>query len=75
MDSISKCWVSELCGELDEPVERWRNRPLEGSHPYIWVDATYVKARQEDGCAISVAVVISGRVNGETGNERCWAST
>ena len=48
MGGISKSRVSELCEELDEEVERFRNRPLEGAYPYVWVDATYVKARQ--GC-------------------------
>jgi putative transposase len=57
MEGISKSRVSDLCKELDEQVERFRNRPLEGSHPYLWIDATYVKARQ-DGRVVSVAVVI-----------------
>ena len=48
MGGISKSRVSELCEELDEEVERFRNRPLEGPYyPYVWVDATYVKARQD----------------------------
>ncbi len=34
MDGISKSRVSELCGRLDEEVERFRNRPLEGTYPY-----------------------------------------
>lgn len=63
---ISKSRVSELCEELDEEVERFRNRPLEGDYPYIWIDATYVKARQ-DGRVASVAVVIAVGVKGETG--------
>jgi putative transposase len=65
MRGISKSWVSELCEELDEEVERFRGRPLEGSYPYVWVDATYLKARQ-DGRVASVAVVIAVGVNGET---------
>jgi len=40
MGGISKSRVSELCEELDEEVERFRNRPLEGSYSYVWVDAT-----------------------------------
>ncbi len=48
MGGISKSRVSKLCEELDEEVERFRNRPLEGSYPYMWIDATYVKARQDD---------------------------
>jgi transposase-like protein len=66
MDGISKSRVSELCEELDEEVERFRNRPLEGSYPYVWVDATYVKARQE-GRVASVAVVIAVGVKAQTG--------
>jgi len=35
MGGISKSRVSELCEELDEEVERFRGRPLEGSYPYV----------------------------------------
>jgi putative transposase len=66
MTGISKSRVSELCEELDEEVERFRNRPLEGPYPYVWVDATYLKARQ-DGRVASTAVVIAVGVNGESG--------
>ena len=66
MEGISKSRVSELCEELDEEVERFRSRPLEGPYPYVWVDATYVKARQ-DGKVGSTAVVIAVGVNGESG--------
>jgi putative transposase len=66
MTEISKSRVSELCEELDEEVERFRSRSLEGSYPYVWVDATYVKARQ-DGHVASTAVVIAVGVNAQTG--------
>jgi len=66
MGGISKSQVSRLCEELDEEVERFRNRPLEGAYPYVWVDATYVKSRQ-DGRVVSVAVVIAVGVKGDTG--------
>ena len=70
MGGISKSRVSELCEELceelDGEVERFRNRPLEGSYPYVWVDATYVKARQ-DGRVVSAAVVIAVGVKAQTG--------
>jgi putative transposase len=66
MGGISKSRVSELCEELDEEVERFRSRPLEGSYPYIWVDATYLKARQ-DGRVSSTAVVIAVGVNAKSG--------
>lgn len=66
MTGISKSRVSELCEELDEEVGRFRNRPLEGPYPYVWLDATYLKARQ-DGRVASVAVVIAIGANGRTG--------
>lgn len=66
MGGISKSRVSELCEQLDAEVERFRGRPLEGSYPYVWIDATYVKARQ-DGRVASVAVVIAVGVNARTG--------
>jgi putative transposase len=66
MTGISKSRVSELCGELDEEVERFRNRALEGPYPYIWLDATYPKNRQ-DGRVASTAVVIAVGVKGDTG--------
>lgn len=40
MQGISKSQVSRLCQELDEEVERFRHRPLDGLHPYVWLDAT-----------------------------------
>jgi len=66
MTGISKSRVSELCEELDEEVERFRSRPLEGAYPYVWIDATYLKARQ-DGRVASVAVVIAVGVQAQTG--------
>jgi hypothetical protein len=67
MEGISKSRLSELCEQLDEEVERFRGRPLEeGSYPYLWIDATYLKARQ-DGRVASVAVVIAVGVKAKTG--------
>jgi putative transposase len=66
MEGISKSQVSRLCEELDDEVERFRDRPLEGPYPYVWLDATYVKARQ-DGQVVSVAVVIAVGVNAKSG--------
>ncbi len=47
MEGISKSQVSRLCGEIDERVQTFLNRPIEGEWPYIWLDATYVKARRD----------------------------
>jgi transposase-like protein len=46
MSGISKSQVSRLCGEIDDKVQTFLNRPLEGDWPYVWLDATYVKVRQ-----------------------------
>ena len=64
MSGISKSQVSRLCGEIDEKVATFLNRPLEGDWPYVWLDATYVKARR-DGRIVSVAVIIAVGVNGD----------
>jgi transposase-like protein len=62
MSGISKSQVSRLCGEIDDKVKTFLNRPLEGDWPYIWLDATYVKVRQA-GRIVSVAVIIAVGVN------------
>ena len=62
MDGISKSQVSRLCAEIDERVQAFLNRPIEGSWPYLWIDATYVKVRQA-GRIVSVAVIIAVGVN------------
>ena len=58
MTGISKSQVSRLCAELDAEVERFRTRRLTGPYPYIWLDATFVKVR-EQGRVVSQAVVIA----------------
>lgn len=58
LQGISKSQVSRLCRELDAEVERFRQRRLEGPYPYIWLDATFVKVREE-GRVVSQAIVIA----------------
>ena len=62
MTGISKSQVSRLCVEIDERVNAFLERPIEGDWPYLWIDATYVKVR-EAGRIISVAVIIAVAVN------------
>jgi putative transposase len=62
MSGVSKSEVSRLCGELDERVGAFLDRPIEGDWPYLWIDATYVKAR-EAGRIVSVAVIVAVAVN------------
>ncbi|GAC1532975.1 MAG: IS256 family transposase [Thermoleophilaceae bacterium] len=59
---VSKSQVSRLCGEIDERVNAFLDRPIEGDWPYLWLDATYVKVR-EAGRIVSVAVTIAVGVN------------
>ena len=58
MTGISKSQVSRLCQELDAVITQFRTRRLTGPYPYLWLDATFVKARHE-GRVVSVAVVIA----------------
>jgi putative transposase len=64
MTGISKSEVSRLCGEIDERVNAFLDRPIEGDWPYLWIDATYVKVRRS-GRIVSVAVIIAIGVNTE----------
>jgi putative transposase len=64
MGGISKSQVSRLCTEIDERVNAFLTRPLEGDWPYLWIDATYVKSR-EAGRIVSKAVIIAVAVNTE----------
>jgi len=59
MTGISKSQVSRLCEEIDERVDEFLDRPIEGDWPYLWIDATCVKVRQS-GRIVSVATIICG---------------
>jgi transposase-like protein len=54
-----------VCQGLDEVVTGFRTRALEASYPYLWLDALYVKVRQNHRI-VSMAVVIAIGVR-ETG--------
>src|SRR4051794_3354077 len=63
---ISKSTVSKLCKDIDERVNAFLGRPLEGEWPYLWPDAPHAKAgdggRIVPGAAIiAVAVDAEGR--------------
>lgn len=59
---VSKSEVSRLVEEIDGRVNAFLNRPIEGEWPYLWIDATYVKAR-EGGRIVSTATIIAVGVN------------
>jgi putative transposase len=62
---VSRSEVSRICALLDEQVEAFRQRPLEGEYPYLWVDAKVEKVR-DGGRVVHKAVVIAHGVH-ETG--------
>lgn len=64
LNGISKSQVSKLCKDIDERVNVFLSRPLEGDWPYVWLDATYLKLR-EGGRVVSVAAIIAVAVNTE----------
>jgi transposase-like protein len=63
-EGVSKSQVSRLCGEIDERVNAFLTRPIEGDWPYIWLDATYIKVRR-DHRIVSTAVIIAVGVNSD----------
>jgi len=82
---ISKSEVSRICAGLDEQVDAFRNRPLEGSYPYLWLDAKVEKVR-DGGRVVRKALVLAYAVHesgyrevigldvGEAETEAFWRS-
>src|ERR1700737_3965086 len=64
MTGMSKSQVSRLGTEIDEKIAAFLHRPIEGDWPYLWIDATYVKVRQ-NGHIVSVAAIIAVGVNND----------
>jgi len=52
---ISRSEVSRICAGLDEQVEAFRSRPLEGRYPYLWLDAKVEKVRDGGQLVVSDA--------------------
>jgi putative transposase len=62
---VSKSEVSRICASLDADVAAWRTRPLDAQAlPYVFLDATYCKARVA-GRVVSQAVVIATGVSAD----------
>ncbi|EAR51528.1 transposase [Oceanicola granulosus HTCC2516] len=64
---ISKSQVSRLCEEIDDRVDAFLIRPIDGEWPCLWIDATCLKVRR-GGRIVSVAVTIA--VGANTGGRR-----
>jgi putative transposase len=62
---ISKSEVSRIAGLLDEQVQAFRERPLEGRYPYVFVDAKVEKVR--DGGRVARKCLVVAHAVHETG--------
>jgi len=61
--SVSKSLVSNLTKSLDPVINEWRNRPLNTLYyPYVYVDALYIKVRENDK-VVSKSVHVACGVN------------
>jgi putative transposase len=60
LSGISKSAVSRLCAGLDEQVRLFRERPLEGAYPYLWLDAKVERVREPGGVRHKALVVAYG---------------
>ena len=54
---LSKDQVSRMCRGLDEQVQAFRERPLDGAYPYLWLDAKIEKVREAGGVRQKALVV------------------
>ena len=83
---ISKSEVSRICAGLDAEVAQFRDRTLSSlDYPYVFLDATYVKARVNhrivsQAIVVAVGVAADGRREvlgfdvGDTENEGFWTA-
>jgi putative transposase len=60
LTTMSRSAVSRLCAGLDEQVRIFRERPLEGAYPYLWLDAKVEKVRERGGVRAKALVVAQG---------------
>ena len=62
IDGMTKDRVRAICRALDQQVELFWQRPLEGAYPYLWLDAKQVKVRDQ-GRVVSKALVVAYAVH------------
>src|SRR3954471_23812973 len=60
LHGMSKDQVSRLCRGLDEQVRVFRERPLEGRYPYLWLDAKIERVREPGGVRNKALVIAYG---------------
>ncbi len=71
LKGISKDQVSRICKELDAQVHAFRTRALDAEYPYLMLDATFEKVR-ENGRVISMAVLIAVGVKQSGGTNQTY---
>jgi transposase-like protein len=61
---VDSSTVSELNQKIYSRIEAWRNRPITGEHPYVFLDGIWLK-RSWGGEVRNVAVLVAVGVNAE----------
>src|ERR1700739_3059065 len=61
---VSPLEVSDLNKKIDGTIEAWRNRLIEGEHPYVYLDGIVLK-RSWAGEVRNVSLLVAIAVNGE----------
>ena len=61
---VSPSTVSDLNKKLYKRIDEWRNQPIEGFHPYVYLDGICLK-RTWGGRVKNVSVLVAVGVNGE----------
>src|SRR5947207_1605867 len=62
---VSPSTVSELNKKIYGTIEAWRNRPIEGEHPYVYLDGMVLKRSWAgEVCNVSLLVAIGVNDNG-----------
>src|SRR6202050_251255 len=61
---VSPSTVSELNQKIYVQIETWRNRPIEGNHPYVFLDGLWLK-RSWGGEVRNVSLLVAIGVNEE----------
>lgn len=60
--TFSKSTVSEICRELDVEVKAFKHRKLASAYPFVFLDALYIKVR-EDHRVVSKAFMVAVGIN------------
>jgi putative transposase len=60
LQGMTKDQVSRLCRGLDEQVTVFRERPLAGAYPYLWLDAKVERVREAGGVRHKALVIAYG---------------